>query len=271
MVIKMKFNFIRFFRMILKKYNRDNCCALAAQITYSAILGLFPFILIAMSILTLTDFDLLYTYNAFGTIIPLDLFNNVTSILNETTKIESISVLTTGFILLIYSASQGIHALLKAANYAYNIRESRSFLQRQFISLILTLTFPIIILLNSILFIIIYFILEKINLSLVPIGGILCSAWLVFSIFTILFMLLPNIKVTFKKAVPGALFSTIAWIVITFIFGIYYQIVEGMKSRYGIIGIIIMLLIWLNLSIKAILAGLELNSFVAIEGWKNYN
>ena len=58
---------------------------------------------------------------------------------------------------------------------------------------------------------------------------------------------------------PGAAFSSAAWILTSFAFSIYFTYFKNISYMYGSLGAIILLMFWLFAIICIILAGAEIN------------
>ena len=71
---------------------------------------------------------------------------------------------------------------------------------------------------------------------------------------------------TFKSQIPGAIFSSIAWIITSYIFSIYVDIFKGFTNTYGSLTSIILVMMWVYVCMYIILLGAELNIFI-----KKYN
>ena len=64
---------------------------------------------------------------------------------------------------------------------------------------------------------------------------------------------------TWKQSFPGALLTTILFILLTYIFAIYVKNFARYNVLYGSIGSIILVMVWININIHLILLGNELN------------
>ena len=58
---------------------------------------------------------------------------------------------------------------------------------------------------------------------------------------------------------PGAVFTTVLFVILTYIFAIYVKDFARYNVIYGSIGSIILVMIWVNINIILILLGNELN------------
>ena len=68
------------------------------------------------------------------------------------------------------------------------------------------------------------------------------------------------LKITsWKQAIPGALLTTVLFILLTYGFAIYVANFARYNVLYGSIGTIILMMIWININIILILLGNELN------------
>jgi membrane protein len=64
---------------------------------------------------------------------------------------------------------------------------------------------------------------------------------------------------TMKQAVPGAILTTILFVLLTFIFAFYIKKFARQNILYGSVGSMILLMVWINLNIIVVLLGNELN------------
>jgi membrane protein len=83
---------------------------------------------------------------------------------------------------------------------------------------------------------------------------------LFYFILLTLFYWLGTVKITrFRQAVPGAILTTILFVVTTYIFAIYVKDIARYNVLYGSIGSMILLMVWVNVNVYLLLFGNELN------------
>jgi len=87
----------------------------------------------------------------------------------------------------------------------------------------------------------------------------LCGGF-IFLVFLGLYHYLPAIRMPVKKSVPGALFSTFCWIVLSLLFAFYVENMNDYSLIYGSLGTVIVLLSWLYLTNAVLLLGAVINS-----------
>jgi membrane protein len=83
---------------------------------------------------------------------------------------------------------------------------------------------------------------------------------LFYFILLTLFYWLGTVKIArFRQAVPGAILTTVLFVLTTFIFAIYVKDIARYNVLYGSIGSMILLMVWVNVNVYLLLFGNELN------------
>ena len=129
---------IHFFKVLIKNIQQDDVFDLAAQLAYYFLLSIFPLLIFVMTLLPylpITKEDLLGIVEGFA---PGDIMNTIESNIDQVLN-RNVSLLSFGIIATIWSASNGLNAIIKALNKAYNVEETRSFIVARGMSILLTL------------------------------------------------------------------------------------------------------------------------------------
>ncbi|WP_441294208.1 YihY/virulence factor BrkB family protein [Bacillus sp. FJAT-27225] len=268
------------FKQLLHRIKEDDLPGLSAQLAYYFLLSLFPlliFLLTLMPYLPIPQQDILGAIEDFA---PPEAYALIEKNLNSIMANRSGGLLSIGIIGTIWSASNGINALVRAFNKAYNVDETRSFIVARGMSILFTfgIVFVFIVALALPVF------GEEIGIflfSFLGLDGAFLTIWnlirwaltplILFGIFTILYWVAPNLKMKCKSAIPGAIFATAGWIITSLGFSFYVSNFGNYTSTYGSIGGIIILMIWLYLSAFIILIGGEINAFYAEKAKQDKN
>ena len=80
--------------------------------------------------------------------------------------------------------------------------------------------------------------------------------------FLVMFRYLPDAQVPWRTALIGAALTAVAWLVGTYLFGLYVGR-AAMASAYGAAGSVFVLLIWLNYSVRIMLVGCKVSKVLA--------
>jgi len=270
------------FKPLLKKLweriQGDDLPGLSAQLAYFFLLSLFPLLIFLFTLLPFLPIPHENIMGIIKGIAPkeaLALINkNLKTIMNN----HSGGLLSFGIIGTIWSASNGINALVRAFNKSYDVKESRSFIVARGMSILLTFGMVFVFLIALLLpvlgkgiglFLFSYLGLTKQFLTIWGALRWLVSALILFVVFTCLYWIAPNIKMRCKSAIPGAVFATLGWIITSLGFSLYVGHFANYTNTYGNIGAIIVLMTWLYLSAFIIIIGGEINAFYADRHKKN--
>ena len=79
----------------------------------------------------------------------------------------------------------------------------------------------------------------------------------------LIYKFLPNRKDTFRRQIPGSVFTAVAWMVISWVFSVYVDIFRGFSDMYGSLTTIVLIMLWLYCCMYSILLGGELNKLTA--------
>ena len=61
----------------------------------------------------------------------------------------------------------------------------------------------------------------------------------------LIYKFLPNRRDTYKRQLPGAVFSTLGWMVISWVFSVYVDVFQGFSSMYGSLTTIMLIMMWM--------------------------
>lgn len=245
----------------------DDITGLGAQMSYYFILAFFPFLIFLIALLThtrITGEDVLGSLSAY---LPVNVYQIVLSVVHETVQSTSTTLLSFGVLVTLWAASNAIQALITGINKAYNFQETRSFWKIKFLSFLFTVALSLIYIFSliTIVFggliankIFIFFKLPAFLTDLWNISRIVIPILTLFILFMIIYSYMPAKRIGFKKILPGAIFSTCAWMSISHLFSVYMNNFGNYTRAYGSLGSIFVLLLWLYWCGMAIMLGAEL-------------
>jgi membrane protein len=260
------------------RIEEDDLPGLSAQLAYFFLLSLFPLLIFLFTLLPYLPIqhqDILGVIRGFAP--------NETMVLIEKNLIDIMKhrhggLLSFGVIGTIWSASNGLSAIVSAFNKAYNVKESRSFIVSRGMAVLLTIGMLIVIIVAIVLpvfgkgiglFLFSQFGFSKQFMILWSTLRWLVSAVILFLIFTALYWIAPNIKLKCRSAFPGAGFSTVGWIASSLALSFYVSNFGNYSIAYGSIGAIIVLMIWLYITAFIIILGGEINAFYSEKSKNN--
>ncbi|WP_036746101.1 YihY/virulence factor BrkB family protein [Paenibacillus sp. UNC451MF] len=251
------------------RFQDDDVPALSAQLTYYLLLSFFPFLIFAGTMLSFTSFSADDALERLSLILP-DMSNKtISDVFHEIEQTRSGSLLSIGLIATLWSASNGVNAVIKGINKAYDQEEDRPFWKVRLLSLATTIVLAVAIMLSFVMLVFGRKIGERLY-ETARLPGDFTEIWtwgqyavpllVIWTMFCLIYSFLPNVRLKFREVIPGALFATFSWIVASLLFSFYVNHYDSYTKTYGSIGGIIVLLIWLYLSSMIILLGGELNA-----------
>lgn len=255
--------------LLWKRVQEDDVAGLAAQLAYFFLLSLFPLLIFLVTLLPylpITQEEMLGVVADFA---PGQTMSFIETTLAEILSHQNKTLLSFGIIATIWSASNGMNAIIRALNKAYNVKESRSFIVARGMSILFTVAMIIVFIIALLLPVfgkqIGVYLFTKLGLTSQFLAfwnmlRWLFSALIIFVVFLVLYWLAPNKKFKCIDATPGAIFATVGWLLVSYGFSYYVSNFGNYSAMYGSIGAVIVLMIWFFLSGIIIILGGEINA-----------
>lgn len=262
---------LNFIRVLIKKTLENELMLMSNALTYKLLIAIFPFIIFLMTLLGFSNLNVEgYIIEASKTL-PEPIENILIVFVKEVVHTKSVSLLSTSFLVTIYSASTGFNSIIQGLNRAYGQEDTRNFILKRGTSVMLVFIFAILV--NcSLLFFIFSDYIGKLIIKYTPLEFIpyfLDSIFLYIFIALVLLVMVLVIykisisrKVTLKSILPGAIISVFSWLILSKGFNIYINNFSKYSKIYGSIGSIFVLVIWLNMISLVLLLGGQINAIL---------
>lgn len=260
---------IQFIKHMITHISKTDVFGLSAQLSFFFLLSLFPFLLFLLTLLAYLPIDEAIVLDLIETYAPEQIVSLINSNIKGLMSAQNTGLLSIGILGTLWSASNGVNAIKKAFNRAYEVIEDRSYIVSRLISIAMTIAMVGVITIALLLPIF----GEKIGLfvfSFLDQKDIFLSIWnalrwiissvVIFIVLLALYKLLPNLKVYFKHTIWGALFATIGWQGASLAFSFYVNTLGNYSATYGSLGAVIILMIWFYLSGIIIIIGGVINA-----------
>ena len=171
-----------------------------------------------------------------------------------------------GVVVALWSASSGMKHLIGAINLAYDEDENRGFVRVRAISLAMTV--------GAIVFLVVAFGIIAVLPAASSKAGLGAAARILIGVVrwvVLLAGMMVGLSVLYRYgpardepkwswASPGAIFATVAWIIVSLLFSLYTANFGKYNETYGTLGAIIVVMLWLYLTAVVIILGAELNA-----------
>jgi len=258
---------------LITKTKKDDVFALASQLAYYLVLSFFPFMLFLMTLVGFSKLSSNDILEGLSVMLPKSILELTQSTIREVFDIQYSGLLGISILLMIWTSSSAFKAVIKSVNKAYNFKENRSFIKLSVISMIgiLALASIIILALAMLVFGNVIGTYLKNTQSLYKIIIILWNIFryififiVMMFIFIFIYIFAPAKKLTWKEVIPGAIFSTLGWVLVSFGFSFYIDNFSNYSRLYGSLGAVFILMTWLFIISIIFILGVEIN-FVIME------
>ncbi len=252
-----------------QRFQEHEVPALGAQLTYYLILAFFPFLIFLLTLLSYTPFASQEALTGLSRFVPAETYKVVIEVLRQTLGSSRQTMLSLGALFTIWAASNGINAIIRGINKAYNESETRPFWKVRGMAIIFTIGLALVIILAFGLLVlgkllgeilIIYLGYSELFLKSWQLYRFLLPLGVMLVVFMFFYRYAPNKKIRFRETIPGAIFSSLGWVITSWAFSFYVNQFANFTRTYGSIGGIMILLVWLYLSSMVILIGGEINA-----------
>lgn len=262
---------------VVKQAAKDKAQLLAGALAYRFFLAIFPFLIFLTAVggyaagwLGIRN-PAKAMIDAAGSALPPQLAAVVQKDLGQVLQTPSATQLAVSAVVALFFASAGTYAVLQTTNLAYEVEESRSIVRRWLLAVGLTLIGGAGVLAAFGLFIGLDAVAsglsqtlgnrQAIGLLLVLVRWPVAFAFL-FPAALVIYRLAPNLELPWVRAIPGALFFGLAWLVATWLFALFIDVAGGYGATFGALAGVAILLVWFYLTALLLIVGGELNAVV---------
>jgi membrane protein len=253
-------------REVWRKFAGDNGFLLAAAVSFYGFLSLFPLLLLAVGILgyflgSPQHAEAILTRSVGKLIVGAQALSIIREIVHGRNAATGI-----GLVILLWSGTSAIVVLEQAMNLAWATTTRRAYIKRRAMAL---LTLLVIAVLGVLSFGISALISIAASTSapylswlseITPALKYPIPALASIGLFTMIYKLLPNTRVSWKTALVGGVFAGVMWEVAKHVFAFYIVHWPGHNRVYGSLASVILLMLWLDYSAVIAILGAEFAS-----------
>lgn len=259
-----------FLSYLVYRIGKDDASGLAAQMTYHFVLAMFPMLIFLLTLLPVFNIDQSRITDMLSSA-PSETSSIIKSVIGDVTKNSSGGLLSVGLILAIWSASNGMTAIMNSFNVAYDVEDSRNGILLKLLSVVFTIVMGFVFLIAMALptlgSAISHYLFGPLGLDsqikwIFTLLRVVLPLIIILLLFIVLYSVAPNVKTKFRSVLPGAIFTSVIWLLGSFAFGWYISNFGNYSKTYGSIAGIIILLIWLYLTSFIIIIGAEINAII---------
>ena len=262
----------------MAEMNKDQVAAFAAQSAFFLLLSLFPLAMTLLTFVKYLPFTETQVLEIIKELFPEEINSNFEFMFAEIFDSKSSLLATTATILLtVWSASKGTMAIGRGLTFMAGKEDSVNYFLRRAIHTLYTLIFCVMLVAVMVIYILGDVVVSKMLVRLdsverfqlvdtvaniLSIVKIAFAPTVLFGVMIVAYWALPVERVRIKTAVPGAAFTTILWMLLSFGVSSYINIVGINTYMYGSLASVILLALWLYMCMYVMLIGAEINKFM---------
>jgi membrane protein len=268
-----------FFKLLRAEWNRIEVSALASQVAYSLIFAIPSLILFLMAMAAVIDQHTglpvaTWMREAINDYAPREIKEVLNNVVDGAVSqvgggVASVNAVI-AIVIAIWGASSGVNSLMNACNRAYGVPDTRSFVAKRLMALILTGIFSLFALTTAVVFIggqrLEHWTFDQLDLSESYRAWWVYLRWpvIVLPIATALLMLYSIASIArppLRWSLPGALAAAGAWILLLWGFQYVLEAI-GPSSPYGAAGSVLVFLFFLHTTGRVFILGAAINGLL---------
>lgn len=183
---------------------------------------------------------------------------------------NQVTLLSVSAVVVVWSASKGVLALIRGLNHIYEVEETRGYILLRLKASFYTIFLLLAILLSAGVLVF----GNTLAKWMMPDNGLAASLWRIFGwirhifvagmisiVFCTMYSLLPNNQLSWKDHYPGAVVTSVFWTLYSFGFSVYIDYFGGF-SMYGSLTSIVIVMIWLYFCMYIFFCGALVNKWI---------
>lgn len=245
---------------------RPDMVVLPGQLAFFLALSIVPTVTLIAFIASRLNISMDLVYNYVSKLFDTDVASLIVPTLTEAPPLRFIIYLFIGY----FIASNGASSIIVTSNAIYSIPNKNYFFRR---AKAILMTFLMVVMFLFILIVPVFgskvilllkyleidpFIINRITFDVNFLKGPV-SWFIIFLILKLLYTIAPDRKVSHTSTSYGALFTTLGWFAVTYIYSFYVNNVANYNAFYGGAANIIIMLLWLYLVSYIFVIGLAMN------------
>lgn len=252
----------------VRLFFQNDLTSAAAEMAYFLVFAFFPLLMVIHASLSMAiqGFDIESTF--FYTLLPDALEDLVGTYIQYVGQNSNFSYLVLGIILTVYtlsrfmkSAKRTVRRIFRSHGYTFPLAEwGISIVVSVLIIVAFYVSLFLLILGGQILAFLQTYIPFFGLLHIQTISRILFTGATIYMVVTLFYLWIPNIHQSFWDVLPGTVFTSLCWVLVSTVFSFYMNHFSNYSLVYGSIGAFIMLLLWIYMSCLILLLGAVVNA-----------
>lgn len=261
-------------RKTIEAAARQRLPGLASEMAYHATLSLFPATLAVLTAIGLFE-PLTYTFknltDQFNEVAPEEVLSLVKGFAQDISTSQNRGLFSFSFLFALWASSGALSAAMTALDQIHEIpvRQSRPFWKARLVAVVLTVSAIGMLILSLTLVLASDLLVNNVAANSGSLASEVLSLWRWFSLPLVLIIMSIAFGFIYRYGpshwnpgqpiMPGAVLAALGWAILSNLFRMYVRYFGNYNRVYGVVGAVIVLLLWLYMSSLVLLLGDQLN------------
>ena len=237
-------------------------------------LSVFPLLVMILALLRYTGLAVDTLSDFVGNFLPDALAPYATRLIESAYRNTSGAVVSLSAVTGLWSASQGVHCLINGLNAIYKAPETRGYIRTRILSIFYTVLFIALLFATLVLNVFGATLLRNLHFENITLLQFLWDLvhqrfilmmLLQTGLFSAMYMALPNRRISFRAALPGALLTSMGWLAFSSLYSVYVRHFSAYANIYGSVYMVALSMLWLYFCLFIVFSGGALNYYLATE------
>jgi membrane protein len=263
----------QFMKGLYEEIQDDNVFNGAAALAYYLMLAIFPAAIFLLTLLPYLPIPNLQQaiMDLLAQAMPGEASNLFAGVVQSITSEKRGGLLSFGLLFTLWSASNGLYAIMQQLNITYDVKEGRPFWKVRGTAVMLMLMFLLLII-GAFGLVVFGGMIQDWIASVLGNSQILLTIFALFRWIVIVLLLLmgfaityyfgPDVEQKFRFITPGSITGATVLIAASLAFKLYIANFADYSATYGSLGAVIILMLWLYITGLVILIGSEVNALI---------
>lgn len=259
-------------RRMVVRFFADGISQAAAALSYFLLFSMLPLLMFVGAIIGRLNISV-EDFRPVFELMPKSLQELILSYFGQLSVSPSFSPMLIGTLLTLYFLSRAVRSMMRTVDRIYRVEVHRRAVLDILLSFAMTAGFLLTVVCSFVLVVAGRMLLHQLA-RMVPLPMHLIESvrgtgfWMMIALVFVFLMLfnkiVPNLHLGFREVWPGALFSLVAWVLVSWCFSFYVDNMAQYSVLYGSLATAIVLMLWLYLVSMILLMGPQLNHTLVV-------
>ncbi len=249
----------------------------AAELSFYIMLSIVPLLLAFANVIAVLPLNSEQVISMVRDVIPIQFREMILPMLEKYIENTSSNIFSFGLIFSLWPASNVFNTLQRIMNEIYKTKPRPNMIIARLFAYLMTVVMVLIIFALTTISVfgesILKYVKNNLPIEFDSFSFIIEQGWLImiiigFILLVVIYYAMPNVKWPIRFSIPGAIFSLVGFLLVSFIFPFYLSLTQNNQGSQ-VIGMVIVLMLWLYFNSMVLIIGGFIN--VLFHDYKHFD